>query len=275
MVITVRVAEMLNKDGTLYTANYRAAKSTDFYTAAKDGTVIWSPKFTFHGFRYVELSGFQDGAKPNVDWVTGVVLHSAFKQSGQFTSSNKKLNQLQRNITWGQRGNFLDIPTDCPQRNERLGWTGDAQVFCPTSIFNYDVLAFWMSWLQSVREEQGPDGLVHHVVPATIGGKGSPGWGDVAVVAPWELYVRTGRRAVLEENYEMMKRWTAAYEHEAKGYIVARNGFGDWLQPYPKSKGNKADTLMQGSLSVPGVAPKHFIHYWVEWFVILVERPLR
>jgi len=242
--ITVRVAEMLQKNGTLYTANYRSAKSTDYYTAAKTGAVTWHPTFTFHGYRYVELSGLPEGAKPETGWVTGVVLHSDFPSSGRFTSSHKLLNQLQRNIRWGQRGNYLDIPTDCPQRNERLGWTGDAQVFCSTSIFNYDTHSFWMSWLQSVREEQTAKGLVHHVIPDTGCGSGSPGWGDVAVTSPWNVYVRTGDRRVLEENYGMMKKWVKAYEDEAKGFITSRKGFGDWLQPHRKNKGSRGDTSM-------------------------------
>jgi alpha-L-rhamnosidase len=235
--ITIRFAEMLNKDGTLYTANYRSAHSTAYYTPAKNGTISWHPIFTFFGFRYVELTGLPKGIKPEGDWVTGVVLHSAFPQSGRFTSSHKLLTKLQENITWGQRGNYLDIPTDCPQRDERLGWTGDAQVFCPTSLFNYDVHSFWMSWLQSIREEQR-NGLIPHVVPDTGMGAGSPGWGDVGVVAPWDVYVRTGNPEVLEENYDMMVQWTAAYSREAKDFIVKRQGFGDWLVPYNKGTGH-------------------------------------
>jgi len=233
--ITVRFAEMCETDGTLYTANYRSAKSTDTYTAKADGIVTWHPSFTFHGFRYVELSGFPEGNQPSKDWVKGAVLHSAFKQTGLFESSHAKLNKLQQNITWGQRGNFLDIPTDCPQRDERLGWTGDAQVFCPTSIFNYDVHSFWASWLESIRLDQTEDGLIPHFVPTTGAGAGSPGWGDVAVTAPWDIYVRTGDVTILEDNYEMMKKWTAAYQRQAKGFIVNRGGFGDWLQPHAKN----------------------------------------
>jgi alpha-L-rhamnosidase len=244
--VTVRVAEMLEQDGTLYTKNYRSAKSTDYYTGAEDGTVTWHPTFTFHGFRYVELSGLPQGVQPQKSWVVGKVLHSDFGQSGRFTSSHAKLNQLQHNITWGQRGNYLDIPTDCPQRNERLGWTGDAQVFCPTSLFNYDVHSFWASWLQSVREEQDADGLVPWVVPDIMGGKGSPGWGDVAVISPWDVYVRTGNREILIDNYDMMQRWTAAYAREAKDFIVKRKGFCDWLQPYPQNEDTRrADTPLE------------------------------
>ena len=229
--VTLRFAEMLQQDGTLYTENYRTAKSTDTYRAACNGTVSWMPTFTFHGFRYVELSGLPEAARPEPSWVVGQVMHSNFARRGSFVSSHAKLNQLQSNITWGQRGNFLEIPTDCPQRNERLGWTGDAQVFCPTSVFNYDVHAFWMSWLQSVREEQGENGYIPNVVPNTLDDGGSPGWGDVGVTAPWDIYVRTGDRRVLSDNYDMMKRWLGAYENEAQDFIVDRKGFGDWLQP--------------------------------------------
>jgi alpha-L-rhamnosidase len=235
--ITIRFAEMLNKDGTLYTDNYRSAHSTAYYTPATTGTISWHPTFTFFGFRYVELTGLPKGVKPEMGWVTGVVLHSAFPQSGRFYSSHELLNKLQENITWGQRGNYLDIPTDCPQRDERLGWTGDAQIFCPTSLFNYDVHSFWMSWLQSIREEQR-DGLIPHVVPDTGLGAGSPGWGDVGVVAPWDVYIRTGNLEVLKENYDMMAQWTAAYSREAKNFMVKRQGFGDWLVPYNKATGH-------------------------------------
>ncbi len=235
--ITIRVAEMLNPDGSLYTANYRGAKSTDSYVAAETGTADWQPDFTFHGFRYVELSGFPPDATPSEDWVTGIVLRSALDPIGSFTSSHEKLNQLQSNITWGQRGNFLEVPTDCPQRDERLGWTGDAQVFCPTSLFNFDSHAFWTNWLESMREEQRADGSIPFVVPNVSMGQGaSPGWGDAAIVVPWELYVRTGDRRVLEDNYEMMRRWVDWYRAGSSNGISSATGFGDWLQPYSKSK---------------------------------------
>src|SRR5581483_4951145 len=190
------------------TANYRSAKSTDCYTAAKSGTIEWQPHFTFHGFRYAELSGFAKGAKPQKDWVTGIVLHSDLRQIGTFESSHTKLNQLQSNIVWGQRSNFVDIPTDCPQRDERLGWTGDAQVFCPTAMFNYDCHAFWKSWLGSMRDDQYPDGRIPHVIPDVLPKwqGDSPGWMDAATFIPWEVYVRTGDVDMLAQNFEMMEK---------------------------------------------------------------------
>ncbi len=239
--ITVRYAEMLNPDGTLYLDNYRTAKSINTYTAAESGLIEWEPTFTFHGFRYVELSGLLDGLAPQKRWVTGVVLHTDMQKAGTFESSHDKLNQLQSNIVWGQRGNFLDIPTDCPQRDERMGWTGDAQVFCATSMFNYDCLAFWKSWLGSMRDDQESDGRVPHVIPDALSRAGSPGWQDAATIVPWKLYVRTGDTEILARNYEMMKRLVGWYRSQATdGLITEITAFGDWLQPYAET--NRGDT---------------------------------
>lgn len=238
--LKIRFSEMLQPDGTFYTQNYRSAKSTDYYIAAKDGIISWSPTFTFHGFQFVELSGYDASYEPTTDWVTGLVQYSDFEQQGTFTSSHQKLNQLQSNIIWGLRGNFFDIPTDCPQRDERLGWTGDAQVFAPTSIFNADVHSFWSSWLQSLREEQFNNGGIPFVVPDVLRNNvASSGWGDAAVVVPWEIYYRTGDKQVLAENFDMMKQWVSYHESVSKNHISSMNSFGDWLQPNPIEKDNK------------------------------------
>ena len=227
----------------LYTENYRTAKSTNYYIAGKTGIADYLPKFTFHGFRYVELSGFDKNAVADRTWVTGIVQHSDFETMGTFTSSHDKLNQLQSNIEWGLRGNFYDIPTDCPQRDERAGWTGDAQVFAPTSYYIADVHSFWMSWLQSAREEQFENGGIPIVVPNITGDRISPGWGDAATIIPWEAFIRTGDKKALKENFSMMKRWVGFYQSIAKDNIVDMFGFGDWLQPY-SSGGNRGDTSM-------------------------------
>ena len=221
--VTIRFAEMLNQDGTMYTENYRSAKSIDFYTAAKSGTISWKPTFTFHGFRYVELSGLPDGSTPEADWVRGLVLHSDLKRIGTFESSHEKLNQLQSNIVWGQRGNFLDIPTDCPQRDERCGWTGDAQAFCPTAMFNYDCHAFWKSWLRSMRDDQFSDGRIPHVIPDILKNRGgSPGWMDAATIIPWQVYLRTGDKEILLENYDMMERLVGWYRQHSEAGVVEK-----------------------------------------------------
>ncbi|WP_159951691.1 family 78 glycoside hydrolase catalytic domain [Polaribacter septentrionalilitoris] len=241
--LKIRFAEMLSPDGSFYTENYRSALSTNYYTASEDGIIEYEPKFTFHGFRYVELSGFDTSKAPLKDWVTGLVQYSDFDKNGTFTSSNEKLNQLQSNIVWGLRGNFFDIPTDCPQRDERMGWTGDAQVFGPTSIFNADVYKFWASWMQSVRESQFDDGGIPWVVPDVLfNNKVSAGWGDVCTIIPWKIYQRTGDKRILQENFEMMKGWVAYHEKNTKKGISKMGFFGDWLQPYPENGNNKGDT---------------------------------
>ncbi|WP_248722486.1 family 78 glycoside hydrolase catalytic domain [Seonamhaeicola sp. ML3] len=241
--LKVRFAEMLSPDGTFYTDNYRTALSTNYYTASEDGVMEWMPKFTFHGFRYVELSGFDISAEPTKDWVTGLVQYSDFEENGTFTSSHEKLNQLQSNIVWGMRGNFFDIPTDCPQRDERMGWTGDAQVFGPTSIFNADVYKFWASWMQSVGESQYDSGGIPWVVPDVLfNDKVSAGWGDVCTIIPWKIYLRTGDKKILEENFETMKGWVAYHQNVSKDYISKMGGFADWLQPLPENGDNRGDT---------------------------------
>ncbi|TWU57087.1 Bacterial alpha-L-rhamnosidase [Rubripirellula tenax] len=244
--VLIRFAEMLQQDGTLYTTNYRTARSQATYVAAETGTVTYAPSLTFFGYRYLELSGLADGDKLTTDSVVANVIHTDFESRGKFTSSHDKLNQLQSNIRWGQIGNFVDVPTDCPQRDERLGWTGDAQAFLPTSFFNYDVYSFWARWLQSVRDEQNDEGEIPHTVPATNFGYSSPGWADVVVTAPWEVYERTGDIRILQDNYDAMKKWVAVYERRSKDFIPTLTGFGDWLQPYAKldRKGDTAQDLI-------------------------------
>lgn len=240
--LKIRFSEMLLKDGTFYTKNYRSAKSTDYYIAAKDGLIEYTPKFTFHGFQYVELSGYDSSIKPENSWVKGIVLHSNFSENGSFSSSHGKLNQLQSNIFWSLRDNLLDIPTDCPQRDERLGWTGDAQVITPTAMYNFDMHAFWTAWLQSVKETQSEhsNGLIPFIVPDVLQNNlASSGWGDACVIIPWDIYQITGDISVLEENYEMGKKWLNYYKSKEKNNIVKMFSFQDWLQPYPEKEGRQ------------------------------------
>ncbi|WP_044209482.1 family 78 glycoside hydrolase catalytic domain [Flammeovirga sp. OC4] len=251
--LKVRFAEMLNTDGTLYTKNYRSAKSTDYYVAAKDGVIHWRPSFTFHGYQYVELSGYLKGEQPQKNWVKAIVQYSDFNSNGTFSSSHKKLNQLQSNIRWGLKSNFFDVPTDCPQRDERLGWTGDAQVITPTAIYNADMYAFWTGYLQSMRFEQIKNGSIPKVIPSNLGNGASTGWGDACVIIPWELYFRTGDTNVLQENYGMMKKWLEYYARHAQGNIVeTMHAFGDWLQPF-------ASLDKKGQEGRRGDTPKNYI----------------
>ena len=261
--VTIHFAEMLKDDGTLYNENYRSAKSTDAYTAAETGTIQWEPHFTFHGFRYVELTGLPEGATPRKEWVTGVVLHTDLPTIGAFISSNGKLNQLQNNITWSWRGNSVDIPTDCPQRDERMGWTGDAEVFCATALFNTGSQAFWKSWLGSVRDEQESDGVIPDIVP-NVNPKfreRSPGWMDAATIIPWDVYVRTGDTGVLADNYEMMEKLVGWYRAQSvNGLLPDIKGYGDWLQPYPKNMDSSGKPDKKGDTPLPLLGAAFYAH---------------
>ncbi len=200
--ITLRFAEVLDEEGKFYTANLRTARATDYYTFKGEGEEIWEPKFTFHGFRYVELSGYPGELED--DTITGIVLHSEMAQTGQFSASEPILNQLQSNILWGQKGNFVDVPTDCPQRDERLGWTGDIQVFARTAAFNMDVAGFLTKWAQDVADAQSERGEVPAVVPNAIPTlpDGGPAWSDAAIICPWTLYLCYGDVRILEDQLQ-------------------------------------------------------------------------
>jgi alpha-L-rhamnosidase len=233
--IALRHAEVLDKSGNFYTANLRTAKETIRYTARGGGTEAYEPHFTFQGFRYVAVSGWPGEVKP--EDFTGVVVHSAMSRTGTFESSNAMLNQLQHNIIWGQKGNFVDVPTDCPQRDERLGWTGDAQVFAPTASYNFDTAAFYTKWLRDVALDQEDDGAVPFVIPNALthdtrkGAAASAGWADVAVVLPWTVYQAFGDKRILGEQYPSMKAWVEYMRRAAGDRYIWSNGFsfGDWL----------------------------------------------
>jgi len=230
--ITVRYAEMLDKDGKLFTDNLRTARVVDEYISGGRIQEVLQPKFTFHGFRYVEVRGL---SKPlPVTSLVGLVWHSDLVRTGTFQTSNAKLNQLQSNIVWGQRGNFLSIPTDCPQRDERLGWTGDIQLFAPTATFNMDSDAFIANYLEALHDGQRADGAVPHVAPTTVElGYGSFGWGDAIVLLPQLLYDVYGDLEPVKRHYDAMKKWVNFRTSEAKGFLNEKWGFGDWVAPPP------------------------------------------
>ena len=227
--VRLRFAEMLNADGTLYLDNLRTARSTDLYTAAADGRITWEPHFTFHGFRYVEVTGL--ASKPRLDDLVGVVLHSEISSTGQFRCSNQLVNRLQKNILWGLKGNFLEVPSDCPQRDERLGWTGDAQVFVRTACFNRDVATFFEQWILSMTDDQHPDGRIPNYIPNAGGGDagGAAAWGDAVVICPWTVYQCYRDRRILEFSYDAMRRWVDWRISTSKDDIHQWAGFGDWL----------------------------------------------
>jgi alpha-L-rhamnosidase len=228
--VTVRHAEMLNPDGTLYTKNLRRAASIDHYVCKGDGVEIWQPAFTFHGFRYVEVTGLP--GKPASDAVSGIVMASDTPRTGEFACSDARLNQLQSNIQWGQRGNYVSIPTDCPQRDERLGWMGDAQVFIRTATYNADVAAFFTKWLVDVDDGQSPAGSFSDVNPNTMGCGSVPAWGDAGVICPWTLYEVYGDKRLLEQHLPAMVKWVEYLRAHSDGLIRRKdrgNDYGDWL----------------------------------------------
>ncbi|SDT43572.1 Ig-like domain (group 2) [Paenibacillaceae bacterium GAS479] len=226
--VKLRFGEMLNSDGTLYTANLRTAKQTDEYILKGGGVELYEPRFTFHGFRYVEVTGYP--GEPTLDSLTGVVIHTDTPKSGAFNTSNAMVNQLNSNITWGQRGNFLSIPTDCPQRDERMGWTGDAQVFVRTATYNMEVPGFYEKYMRDVVDAQGANGAFPDVAPNVRGmGNGSNGWGDAGVIIPWTLYLAYNDTAIIKEHYDAMAKWIDYLKTNSRGLIRPAGGYGDWL----------------------------------------------
>lgn len=241
--IKVKHAEVLNKHGELNTAFLRTAKAQVIYVC-KDGEQTYQPRFTYMGFRYVTVEGIEEA---DIE-IKAVALYSDVEQIGSFRCSNEMLNRLQKNIEWSSKSNFLEIPTDCPQRDERLGWTGDIAVFAQTACFNFDMEKFLRKWLRDVRAEQLPTGGIPNTVPAhhyhfpyTLYHMATDFWGDVILLAPWAVYMATGNQEVLEENYEAMKRYVGACQGWAKMLSFGKNRYiwqtpsfchyGDWTAP--------------------------------------------
>jgi alpha-L-rhamnosidase len=240
VTLQIRYAEMLGADGGIYTDNLRGARATDHYTCGSDDIEEWEPRFTFHGFRYVEVTGLQAGHELSVE---GIAIYSDLRTTGRFACSHSLLNRLQENIVWGQKSNFLEVPTDCPQRDERLGWTGDAQIFVRTACFNQDVREFFHKWMQDVRDAQTPRGGVATVAPRPPESghidpweEAGPAWSDALIICPWTIYLCYGDRQILEDNYDAMVRFMEfLIAHRNINFIRSHPdsdawaGFGDWL----------------------------------------------
>jgi len=228
--IKLRHAEVLDKDGNFYITNLRRAAQTNTYICKGSGTETYEPLFTFQGFRFVAISGYP--GEVTKDMLTGIVVHSDLDRTGTFSCNDSLINQLQHNIVWGQKGNFVDVPTDCPQRNERLGWTGDCQVFAPTACFNMDCAGFYTKWLRDLAADQHEDGAVPWVVPNVLGRGEAHGWADAAVIVPWVVYLYYGDVRILEDQYESMKSWVEYVRGQAGDkylWFPAERQFGDWL----------------------------------------------
>lgn len=242
--ITLSHAEVLDKVGNFYTENLRAAKAQNTYVLSGMGVETFEPHFTWQGFRYLRIEGYP--GEITADNFYAVALYSDMKTTGDFTSSNTLVNQLQHNIQWGQKGNFLDVPTDCPQRDERLGWTGDAQVFSRTATFNMNVHSFFAKWLKDLAADQ-KEGKVPFVVPNVIGADAlnSTGWADVATIIPWNLYIAYGDKKILADQYASMKAYVESINKVAKDDLWNSGfHFGDWLfyRPEDDNDGKSAVT---------------------------------
>lgn len=231
--VTLRHAEVL-ENGELGTRPLRMAEATDHYTLKGAGVEIWEPRFTFHGFRYAEVNNWPGAF--DLSALEAVVLHSDMQPTGWFECSDPLLNQLHKNVVWGMRGNFLDVPTDCPQRDERLGWTGDLEVFSPTAAYLYDVSGLLQSWLRDLATDQRKaGGAVPHVIPNVLGknSAGAAAWADAATVVPRVLYQRFGDAQILADQFESMCAWVDYIESVATDGVLWDKGFqfGDWLDP--------------------------------------------
>ncbi|MFT3948827.1 MAG: family 78 glycoside hydrolase catalytic domain [Agriterribacter sp.] len=259
--VILKYGEMLHTDGRVVTENLRRARATDTYIfKGGDGPETWMPSFTYHGFRYVELSGLKQ--KPGVDDIKGIVLSSATPTSGSFETDNAMLNQLYKNIVWTQRSNYFDIPTDCPQRDERLGWTGDAQVYMRSAAFNNDIAAFHTKWVRDLNDAQWSNGAypVYAPIPSENGvatirksDTYSPGWAEAGIVCPYNIYKMYGDRRIVKEAWSYMEKYMHFLETRSKGKYVfpeagfeeiePKGGFGDWLSVGKKTPPDMLATM--------------------------------
>lgn len=226
--ISLKHAEILYADGTVNQENLRSAKATDRYILEGNGTETYEPRFTYHGFRYVQIEGFP--GKPDLKTLEGRVVHTDFAPLGSFECSNPLINRIWENAWWGFKTNFHSIPTDCPQRDERQGWMGDAQVAADTGLFDFDLPAAYTKFLQDMHDAQREDGAVPDTVPHVWGSNpGDPMWAIAYPSMAWDVYRHTGDRQLLAQHYEGLKRYADMLAGEAKDYIIERNNYGDWV----------------------------------------------
>ena len=254
--IVIDHGEVLDRDGNFYNENYRSARSNITYITNGDSERWYHPTFTFQGFRYIRLTEYPV-SDIDVNDFRAIVVHSNMKRTGWFTCSDPLVNKLYSNIIWSQRGNFLDIPTDCPQRDERVGWTGDAQVFCRTAAYNFDVKKFFKKWLHDLSADQSSSGAVSNIVPSVNGeSRGVFGWGDAAIICPWELYVAYGDVSILREQYDSMQAWVNYVwaKGDTPDAWASGSQFGDWLGLDAK------EGSLRGSTDINLLATAFLIH---------------
>ncbi len=235
--VVLTCAEMLDRDGNFYNENYRTAQSRMTYIC-RDGQQTWKPRFTFFGFRYLRVDEWP--GEPRMDSIRAIAVYSEMARTGFLRTTHAKLNRLIENTLWSQRGNFVDIPTDCPQRDERMGWTGDAQVFCKAACYHYNTQRFFEKWMNDLRASQRPDGSIPDTVPNFWGiRRSSAAWGDVMTVLPWQVFLMYGDRGTLARNVDAMKRWVDYITADTlerdlwigpdDADIMWQKHYGDWL----------------------------------------------
>ncbi len=247
--IIVRHAEAVDANGELYTENLRGAEQQDEFILGRAGESTLEPRFTFHGFRYAEISGLDGALDPAA--IESRILSSASRQVGWFSCSDERVEQLQRNIVTSLRANFISVPTDCPQRNERLGWTADLQIFAPTALFNADLSNMHDKWLDDMVDAQLPSGAYTDIAPAPSGwaGAGNTAWSDAGVIVPWVLYERSGDTRVLPRMYDSMARYMAYLETDHTHGLRFAGRYGDWV-----SLGARTDKVFIGTAYLAYVA---------------------
>jgi alpha-L-rhamnosidase len=242
-VVQLRFAELVNSDGTIYTANLRNAEATDRMILAGNGLEEFQPNFTFHGFRYVEVTGLRE--KPGLDSVKAVVFHTDAAFTTELRTGSKMIDQLWSNILWGQRSNFVGVPTDCPQRDERLGWTGDAQVFWRAAVYNMGIEAFSRKFAGDLRVTQTSTPMYAQFAPGVFSENDgfAAGWADAGVIIPWTAWVQYGDKRILEQNWDAIEKYLNAIEAANPDYLWRHNfgiAYGDWLSP----EGTTAEDLI-------------------------------
>jgi alpha-L-rhamnosidase len=226
--VTVRHAEQLDDRGALYTASLRSATQTDRYTFRGDADEVFEPRFTSHGFRYAEVSGFTRGLDPCQ--ITARVVSSMGPATGSFSCSDELVNQIHRNVVWGLRAGLVGIPVDCPQRDERLGWAADAAAMAPSALFLGDTAALFEKWLVDMADAQLPSGAYPDVAPRVgVTGSGNAGWADAGVLVPWIVYRQTGNVGVIERQYDSMRRYLRFLDADHVGGVRHGGRYGDWL----------------------------------------------
>ncbi len=229
--VKIRHAEVLYEDGTLNTGPNRAADATEIYILKGEGEEVFEPRFTYHGFRYVEITGFP--GTPSLDSIEGQVVYSAVTPRGSFLCSHPLINQIHQNVLWGQLSNLMSVPTDCPQRDERMGWMGDAQLTAEEAVYNFDMAGFYTKWIQDIQDAQKETGSVPDVVPTYwTNYPADPAWGTACIVIPWTVYLYYDDRQILERYYPMMKAYLEFLNSMAKDHVLSFGKYGDWCPPW-------------------------------------------